>query len=152
MREVGPGSTIASTAERRPSGRVPVEDAADRRVLPRFALFRRHTLTVECRRDLPQRKPTGPESVDLAKDGLFGRVLDEQHAIVGQPKAEGDAARDPLSLAPLVPKASRVLSPIASRSHWPTDISTFSTSRPAADLVSIESETENSCLPARSPK
>jgi hypothetical protein len=46
--------------------------------------------------------------------------------------------------------ASRVRSPIASRSHWLTAVMMFITSRPAAELVSSDSATEMSDRPRRS--
>ena len=58
--------------------------------------------------------------------------------------------RSPLRI--LCCNASLVRSPMVSRSHWATVIKTFRTSRPAAVRVSMESQTLNNCLPARSPK
>src|SRR5580700_6116076 len=46
--------------------------------------------------------------------------------------------------------ASRVRSPIASRSHWLTAVMMFRTSRPAAEPVSSDSATDTSATPRRS--
>jgi hypothetical protein len=45
--------------------------------------------------------------------------------------------------------AFRVRSPIASRSHWFTEVVMFNTSRPAADPVSSDSATDTSVTPRR---
>src|SRR5437867_11189053 len=95
-------------------------------------------------RDAAQGSAFAAQPSDFIQGGLLGRIRFDVLPVVGQPGAERYVTHTGPPWLRLCRSASRVRSPIASRSHWLTAPMMVITRRPAAEPVSSDSATETS--------